>query len=183
MVSAKTFHHTAHMRKPFLLLWINWKGKNCHLQMLNFFCYLMWENFCHLKFCHNRINPLDSCSEAWTLVCSRWPTVYLPISIPHNFSPIFFQNPYLFLRLLLFTTSARLSSLFVHFPFSSDPNTRTRAVLLGSYYTYWSYYTYCSEFFRYFTIISTVWSQKMWIVLFISITALPFLLYVLFWFS
>ena len=125
MVSAKTFHHTAHMRKPFLLLWINWKGKNCHLQMLNFFCYLMWENFCHLKFCHNRINPLDSCSEAWTLVCSRWPTVYLPISIPHNFSPIFFQHPYLFLRLLLFTISARLSSLFVHFPFSSDPNMYT----------------------------------------------------------
>ena len=41
--------------------------------------------------------------------------------------------------------------------------------LLGSYYTYWSYYTYCSDFFRYFTIISTVQSQKMWIVLFIFI--------------
>ena len=35
-------------------------------------------------------------------------------------------------------------------------------------------------FFRYFTIISTVPSQKMWIVLFIFITALPFLLYILF---
>ena len=35
-------------------------------------------------------------------------------------------------------------------------------------------------FFRYFIIISTVQSQKMGIVLFIFITALPFLLYVLF---
>ena len=34
-------------------------------------------------------------------------------------------------------------------------------LLLGSYYTYWSYYTYCSDFW--------------WIVLFIFITALPFL--------
>ena len=87
MVRAKTFYHTAHMRKTFLLLWIIWKGKNCHLQMLHFFCYLMWENFCHLKFCHNRINPFSSCSEAWTLVWVRWPTVYLPISIPHHFFP------------------------------------------------------------------------------------------------
>ena len=35
-------------------------------------------------------------------------------------------------------------------------------------------------FFRYFIIISTVGSQKMWIILFTFITALPFLLYVLF---
>ena len=37
---------------------------------------------------------------------------------------------------------------------------------IGSYYTQWSYYTYFSDFW--------------WIVQFIFITALPFLLYVLF---
>ena len=81
-------------------------------------------------------------------------------------------------RSLHFTWPANLNQLLANCLSKFD-----RCILLGSYYTYWSYYKYCSDFFRYFTIISTVRSQKMWVVLFIFITALPFLLYVLFWFS
>ena len=44
-----------------------------------------YETFCYLKFCHNRINPLGSSFEPE--VCARWPSVYLPISIPRHFFP------------------------------------------------------------------------------------------------
>ena len=49
-----------------------------------------------------------------------------------------------------------LQSIFLH----------ARSLLSGSYYTYWSYYTYCLNFFLIESIISTGRSQKKSIVLF-----------------
>ena len=63
------------------------------------------------------------------------------------------------------------------------------SVLLGSCYTYWSYYTYCSDFcwIVLFIFVTALYSsyythclKKKWTELLIFITALLFLLYVLF---
>ena len=96
-----------------------------HLQIWNFFA--IWDgNFfaIYLKFCHNRIDPLGSCFEAWTLVCARWPTVYLPISIPHHFFP----TPISFLEVVAVHYFGSFIFIVCSLPFFFWPQyTRTRA--------------------------------------------------------